>query len=77
MADGERIRIKAIETHLGMYSNGTQDEIERNETQLFLSHVMCNKNTKSLFDAVGKLSKTLFGTLDADDEKFYEEQLSL
>jgi hypothetical protein len=35
-----------------MYSNGTQDEIERNEIQLFLSHVMSNKNTKSLFDAV-------------------------
>lgn len=34
-----------------------------------------NRNKRGLFDFVGKVSKTLFGTMDGDDAQYYNEQI--
>ncbi|XP_071643595.1 uncharacterized protein [Temnothorax longispinosus] len=36
-----------------------------------------NNNKRGLIDAIGTISKTLFGTMDADDAKHIQEQLEL
>lgn len=35
-----------------------------------------HRNKRGLFNAIGTISKTLFGTLDADDAKFYSDHIS-
>jgi Baculovirus F protein len=51
--------------------------VELNKTNQIIREIIPHtiRQKRGLFDAVGKISKTLFGTMDADDAAYYDEKI--
>ncbi|XP_024877655.1 uncharacterized protein LOC112458308 isoform X2 [Temnothorax curvispinosus] len=68
-----KLAIKIDVAALGNRYHQLQEFLQQAEETIYKT----NNNKRGLIDAIGTISKTLFGTMDADDAKHIQEQLEL